>query len=69
MTLGIPTFLPATPNGIVELLKRYDISTSGKNTVVLGRSNIVGTPISILMSKKKLSWQFNDFWHIVELKI
>ena len=52
MTLGIPTFLPATPNGIVELLKRYDISTSGKNTVVLGRSNIVGTPISILMSRK-----------------
>ena len=52
MALGVPTFLPATPKGIVELLKRYDISTSGKNTVVIGRSNIVGTPISILMSRK-----------------
>ncbi|MAW84277.1 MAG: bifunctional methylenetetrahydrofolate dehydrogenase/methenyltetrahydrofolate cyclohydrolase FolD [Crocinitomicaceae bacterium] len=52
MTLGLPTFLPATPNGIIELLKRYNIPTSGKNTVVVGRSNIVGTPISILMSRK-----------------
>ena len=52
MTLGLPTFLPATPNGIIELLKRYNIPTSGKNTVVVGISNIVGTPISILMSRK-----------------
>ena len=52
MILGLPSFLPATPNGIIELLKRYNIPTSGKNTVVVGRSNIVGTPISILMSRK-----------------
>ena len=52
MTLGMPSFLPATPNGIMELLKRYNIPTEGKQTVVLGRSNIVGTPISILMSRK-----------------
>ena len=52
MTLGLPTFLPATPNGIVELLKRYNISTEGKNCVVVGRSSIVGTPMSVLMSRK-----------------
>ena len=52
MTLGLPSFLPATPNGIMEILKRYNISTESKNTVVIGRSNIVGTPISILMSRK-----------------
>jgi methylenetetrahydrofolate dehydrogenase (NADP+)/methenyltetrahydrofolate cyclohydrolase len=52
MTLGLPTFLPATPNGIMELLKRYEITTEGKNCLVLGRSSIVGTPISILMSRK-----------------
>ena len=52
MTLGLPTFLPATPNGIMELLKRYNIETEGKNTVVIGRSSIVGTPMSILMSRK-----------------
>ena len=52
MTLGLPSFLPATPNGIIELLKRYNIPTEGKNTVVIGRSNIVGTPVSILMSRK-----------------
>ena len=52
MTLGLPSFLPATPNGIMELLKRYNIPTDGKNTVVIGRSNIVGTPVSILMSRK-----------------
>jgi methylenetetrahydrofolate dehydrogenase (NADP+)/methenyltetrahydrofolate cyclohydrolase len=51
MTLGLPTFLPATPYGIVELLKRYTIETSGKHCVVLGRSNIVGTPISILLAR------------------
>ncbi|PVX49968.1 methylenetetrahydrofolate dehydrogenase (NADP+)/methenyltetrahydrofolate cyclohydrolase [Balneicella halophila] len=52
MTLGLPTYLPATPAGIVELLKRYNIETSGKNCVVIGRSNIVGTPVSILLSRK-----------------
>jgi len=52
MALGLPTYLPATPNGIVELLKRYKIETSGKNCVVVGRSHIVGSPMSILMSRK-----------------
>lgn len=52
MTLGLPAFLPATPNGIIELLKRYDIETEGKNCVVIGRSSIVGTPVSILLSRK-----------------
>jgi methylenetetrahydrofolate dehydrogenase (NADP+)/methenyltetrahydrofolate cyclohydrolase len=53
MALGLPTFLPATPNGVIELLKRYNIETSGKNCVVVGRSNIVGSPMSILMSRKE----------------
>jgi methylenetetrahydrofolate dehydrogenase (NADP+)/methenyltetrahydrofolate cyclohydrolase len=52
MIIGIPGFLPATPFGIVELLKRYEIETSGKNCVILGRSNIVGRPLSILLSQK-----------------
>ncbi|MDB4710334.1 bifunctional methylenetetrahydrofolate dehydrogenase/methenyltetrahydrofolate cyclohydrolase FolD [Flavobacteriales bacterium] len=52
MNLGLPTYLPATPNGVMELLKRYEIETSGKNCVVVGRSHIVGSPMSILMSKK-----------------
>lgn len=52
MTLGLPCYLPATPNGIVEILRRYNIETSGKEVVVLGRSNIVGTPMSILLSRK-----------------
>ena len=51
MVLGIPGYLPATPNGIMEMLKRYNIETSGKNCVVIGRSNIVGTPMSILLSR------------------
>jgi methylenetetrahydrofolate dehydrogenase (NADP+)/methenyltetrahydrofolate cyclohydrolase len=51
MVLGEDTYLPATPYGIMELLKRYDIDTAGKNCVVLGRSHIVGTPMSILMSR------------------
>lgn len=53
MVTGLPTYLPATPAGILELLKRYDISTQGKHCVVVGRSNIVGTPMSILMSRKE----------------
>nr|NQU91026.1 bifunctional 5,10-methylenetetrahydrofolate dehydrogenase/5,10-methenyltetrahydrofolate cyclohydrolase [Bacteroidota bacterium] len=52
MLLGQKTYLPATPAGIMELLKRYKIETSGKNCVVLGRSNIVGTPMSALLSRK-----------------
>ena len=51
MSLGLTTFLPATPNGIMEMLGRFNIETSGKNCVVIGRSNIVGTPMSILMSR------------------
>ncbi|MEJ2595562.1 MAG: bifunctional methylenetetrahydrofolate dehydrogenase/methenyltetrahydrofolate cyclohydrolase FolD [bacterium] len=52
MALGQPAYVSATPAGIMELLKRYDIETEGKHCVVLGRSNIVGSPMSILMSKK-----------------
>ncbi|MEE4215824.1 MAG: tetrahydrofolate dehydrogenase/cyclohydrolase catalytic domain-containing protein [Bacteroidales bacterium] len=52
MTIGLPSFVPATPSGIMELIKRYNIETSGKNCVVIGRSNIVGRPVSILLSKK-----------------
>ncbi|MBK9419036.1 MAG: bifunctional 5,10-methylene-tetrahydrofolate dehydrogenase/5,10-methylene-tetrahydrofolate cyclohydrolase [Flavobacteriales bacterium] len=51
MVLGLPGFLPATPAGIVELLRFYNIGTVGKHCVVVGRSNIVGTPMSILMSR------------------
>ncbi|MDG1915025.1 MAG: tetrahydrofolate dehydrogenase/cyclohydrolase catalytic domain-containing protein [Crocinitomix sp.] len=49
MMLGLPGFLAATPAGIVELLDRYDIETSGKECVVIGRSHIVGSPMSVLM--------------------
>ncbi|MCB0533740.1 MAG: bifunctional 5,10-methylene-tetrahydrofolate dehydrogenase/5,10-methylene-tetrahydrofolate cyclohydrolase [Lewinellaceae bacterium] len=52
MAQGMSAFLPATPFGILEMLRRYNIETSGKHCVVLGRSNIVGTPISILLSRK-----------------
>ncbi|MCB9169135.1 MAG: bifunctional 5,10-methylene-tetrahydrofolate dehydrogenase/5,10-methylene-tetrahydrofolate cyclohydrolase [Flavobacteriales bacterium] len=51
MVLGLPGFLPATPAGIVELLRHYSIETAGKHCVVIGRSHIVGTPMSILMSR------------------
>ncbi|WP_181305289.1 bifunctional 5,10-methylenetetrahydrofolate dehydrogenase/5,10-methenyltetrahydrofolate cyclohydrolase [Rufibacter sp. XAAS-G3-1] len=51
MVAGLPAYLPATPYGIMQLLERYNIDTKGKHCVVVGRSNIVGTPISILMSK------------------
>lgn len=53
MTLNLPTFLPATPAGILELLERYEVETSGKNVVVIGRSHIVGSPMSILLSQKR----------------
>lgn len=52
MALELPAFIPATPFGILELLKRHNIPTQGKNTVVIGRSHIVGRPMSILMSQK-----------------
>ena len=51
MALGWPSYISATPNGIVELLKRYEIETSGKHCVVIGRSHIVGSPMSILMAR------------------
>ncbi len=49
--IGLPSYIPATPYGIKKLLDRSNIETEGKHCVVLGRSNIVGTPISILMSR------------------
>ena len=52
MALNLPTFISATPNGIMELLKRYEVPTEGKNTIVIGRSDIVGKPVSILMELK-----------------
>jgi methylenetetrahydrofolate dehydrogenase (NADP+)/methenyltetrahydrofolate cyclohydrolase len=52
MVIGLPGFIPATPFGIIELIRRYGIETSGKKCVVLGRSNIVGRPVSILLSQK-----------------
>ena len=51
MTLGLPTFFPATPYGIMTLLERSGVETSGKNCVVIGRSNIVGTPMAIMLSR------------------
>jgi len=51
MAKGLPTLLPATPAGIAELIKRYEIPTAGKHCVVVGRSNIVGSPISILLGR------------------
>ncbi len=53
MTLNLPSFVPATPKGIVEILKRYNIETEGKHCVVVGRSHIVGSPISILMARNE----------------
>lgn len=52
MALDMSTFIPATPFGILELLERYDVQTKGKHTVVIGRSHIVGRPMSILMGRK-----------------
>jgi len=52
LALGLPSYVPATPAGIVLLLEKYGIETEGKHCVVLGRSNIVGTPVSLLMSRK-----------------
>jgi len=55
MVIGLPSFVSATPFGIVELLKRYKIETSGKNCVIVGRSNIVGRPLSVLLSQKAVN--------------
>jgi methylenetetrahydrofolate dehydrogenase (NADP+)/methenyltetrahydrofolate cyclohydrolase len=52
MSIGLPCYVSATPSGIIELLKRYEIPTSGKNCVVIGRSNIVGKPVASLMMQK-----------------
>ena len=52
MSIGLPCFVSATPAGIMELLKRYDIDTKGKHCIVLGRSNIVGKPVATLMMQK-----------------
>ena len=52
MALNLPTFISATPYAIMELLERYSVETKGKHTVVIGRSDIVGRPVSILMSRK-----------------
>jgi methylenetetrahydrofolate dehydrogenase (NADP+)/methenyltetrahydrofolate cyclohydrolase len=54
MALNLPTYLPATPAGIMELLFRYNIKTSGKHCVVVGRSHIVGSPMSILMARNNI---------------
>lgn len=51
MAIGMPAYLPATPNGIMMLLERNNVETEGKHCVVVGRSNIVGTPMSILLSR------------------
>lgn len=53
MALNLPTFISATPFGILELLDRYEVETSGKHVVVIGRSHIVGSPMSILLSQKR----------------
>ncbi len=53
MALNLPTFISATPFGILELLERYNVRTSGRHVVVLGRSHIVGSPMSILLSQKR----------------
>ncbi len=55
MVLGMPSFVSATPFGIIQMLKRCNIETSGKNCVIVGRSNIVGRPLSILMSLKSIN--------------
>lgn len=52
LSIGLPCFVSATPSGIMELLKRYEIPTAGKNCVVIGRSNIVGKPVATLMMQK-----------------
>lgn len=52
MAIGLPSYISATPAGIIELMNRYNIETSGRSCVIIGRSNIVGKPLSILLSRK-----------------
>ncbi len=52
LVIGLPGFVPCTPAGVIEMLKRYEISTSGKHAVIVGRSNIVGKPLAMLLSQK-----------------
>ncbi|NQW29136.1 MAG: bifunctional methylenetetrahydrofolate dehydrogenase/methenyltetrahydrofolate cyclohydrolase FolD [Ignavibacteria bacterium] len=54
LVIGLPGFVPCTPAGVVEMLRRYDIPTSGKHVVIVGRSNIVGKPLAMLLAQKKL---------------
>jgi methylenetetrahydrofolate dehydrogenase (NADP+)/methenyltetrahydrofolate cyclohydrolase len=56
MVKGLPTYLPATPFGIMQLIDHYGIETEGKNCVIIGRSDIVGTPMGILLSRKASPW-------------
>ena len=60
MAQGLPAYLPATPFGILEMLKRYNIDTVSKDCVVVGRSNIVGTPMAILLSRKIIGRHFGS---------
>lgn len=53
MAIGLPAFVPATPRGIIELLRRYGIATQGRKCVILGRSNIVGKPLAVLLMQKE----------------
>ena len=55
MVIGLPSFVSATPFGIVQLLKRYNIETNGKNCVIVGRSNIVGRPLSVILTQKAVN--------------
>ncbi|MCK9154841.1 MAG: bifunctional 5,10-methylene-tetrahydrofolate dehydrogenase/5,10-methylene-tetrahydrofolate cyclohydrolase, partial [Paludibacteraceae bacterium] len=59
-SIGLPSFVSATPAGILELLKRYEIETAGKNCVVVGRSNIVGKPVASLMMQKAYPGDASD---------
>ena len=61
MVQGLPTFIPATPYGIMLLLEHYKIETKGKHAVVIGRSNIVGRPMSILLSRQYQPRQLHSY--------
>ncbi len=61
MVQGLPTFIPATPYGIMLMLEHYNLSTKGKHAVVIGRSNIVGRPMSILLKQQLTLWQLHGY--------
>lgn len=69
MVLNLPGFLPATPAGIIELIKRNGIETAGKHCVVIGRSNIVGSPMSILLARMRTPETVRLHLHTAELRI